>query len=260
MLIVGSAFKGYTIEATDGRFGTVKTFLFDDTSWKIRWVVIDTGNWLPGRLVLVHPSAIGQPDHERQTLPVNLTKAKIEASPDLAQDQPVTMQMQNHLYSYYGWDPYWGPNFYGAGLVSGLGMTGGFPMASHTPRERATDSHTLQLGTDDGDPHLRSMTSLRGYHIHASDGSIGHVENFLLDDATWAIRYLIVDTRNWWPGAHVLISPFAVKSISWDDHEIRLNVSREQVKSSPSWEPAQIIDDMYERRLHTHYGWPGYGW
>ncbi len=257
MLIVGSAVKGYTIEATDGPIGTVSTFLFDDTSWKIRWLVIDTGHWFTGRQLLVHPSAIGQPDHDRQTLPVKLSKAKIEASPEIAQDQPVTMQMQNQLYSYYGWDPYWGPDFYGAGLVSGLGMTGGFGVPL---RAVPQEGDTLQLGSEDGDPHLRSMVSVRGYHIHATDGSIGHVENFLVDDESWAIRYLIVDTRNWWPGAHVLISPFAVTSIEWDAHQIRLSVSREGVKSSPPWEPAQIIDRMYEQRLHTHYGWPGYGW
>ena len=265
MLIVGSALKGYAVEASDGRIGTVKTFLFDDTTWKIRWLVIDTGHWLTGRQVLVHPSSIAAPDHERQHLPVNLTKAQIEASPDIQQDEPVTMQMQDHLYSYYGWDPYWGPDYYGGGLMgigtSGLGMPFfGQSLAQSQSREMAMDTDTLQRGSDDGDPHLRSMTSVRGYHIHATDGSIGHVENFLIDDVTWAIRYLIVDTRNWWPGAHVLISPYAVESIDWSASQVRLNVSRDLVKSSPPWDPVAVVELMYERRLHTHYGWPGYGW
>jgi hypothetical protein len=257
MLIVESALKGYAIEASDGRIGTVKTFLFDDTTWKIRWLVVDTGHWLTDRTVLVHPSAIGLPDHERQHLPVNLTKAQIEASPDIQQDQPVTMQMQNHLYGYYGWDPYWGPDYYGGGLT-GIGTSGlGTPFPGH---ETAMDTDTLQRGSDDGDAHLRSMHAVRGYHIDATDGSIGHVENFLIDDVTWAIRYLIVDTRNWWPGAHVLISPYAVQSIDYDDQKLRLNVTRDKVKASPPWDPVEIVEDMYERRLHGYYGWPGYGW
>ncbi|MGI4950511.1 MAG: PRC-barrel domain containing protein [Janthinobacterium lividum] len=254
MLIAGSALKGYAIEASDGRIGTVKTFLFDDTTWKIRWLVVDTGYWLTDRQVLVHPSAIGLPDHERQHLPVNLTKAQVEASPDIEQDQPVTMQMQNHLYSYYGWDPYWGPDYYGSGL-SGIGASGiGMPFFG---QGAVVDTDTLQRGSEDGDPHLRSMNAVRGYHIHATDGSIGHVENFLIDDMTWAIRYLIVDTRNWWPGAHVLISPYAVDSIGWSENQVRLNVSREMVKSSPPWDPVAVVEQLYEHRLHKHYGWPG---
>ncbi len=222
--------------------------------------MIDIGHWLTDWQVLVHPSAVGRPDHERQHLPVSLTKSQIEASPDIAQDRPVTLQMQEHLCSYYGWDPYWGPNFYGAGLYgSGLGMAGAFGVPPYGT-EREMPGETLQLGSEKGDPHLRSMTALRGYHIHATDGSIGHVENFLLDDATWDIRYLIVDTRNWWPGAHVLISPYAVQSVGWGDRQVHLNVSREQVRTSPPWAPADIIEHAYEQQLHKHYGWRGYGW
>jgi hypothetical protein len=260
MLIVGSALKGYAIEASDGRIGTIKTFLFDDTTWKIRWLVIDTGNWLTRRQVLVHPSAIGMPDHERQNLPVRLSKAQVEMSPDIEQDRPVTMQMQSDLYGYYGWDPYWGPNFYdpaGFGIGPGAMFNRG---RSYPGGDAAQEAETLQMSSDDGDPHLRDMTAIRGYHIHATDGSIGHVENFLLDDAAWAIRYLIVDTRNWWPGKHVLIAPYAVTNIDWIDQQVRLNATREQVKTSPAWEPAEIVERVYERELHSHYGWPGYGW
>ncbi len=122
------------------------------------------------------------------------------------------------------------------------------------------DSDPLQLGSEDGDPHLRSMASVTGYHIHASDGVIGHVEDFMLDDGTWTIRYLIVDTRNWWPGAHVLIAPYAVQSIASTDRQVRLTVSREQVKGSPPWNPAEVAEQVYERQLHRYYDWPGYGW
>ncbi len=258
MLIVGSALKGYAIEANDGRIGTVKTFLFDDATWKIRWLVVDAGHWLTDRQLLIQPSAIGKPDYEMRLLPVDLTKAQVEASPDIRQDQPVTMQMENETHGYYGWNPGRGPDFYGAGLI-GFGTDGGFETSSEIA-ERPRDSDTLQLGSEDGDPHLRSMTALRGYHIHATDGSIGHVEDFMVDDASWAVSYLIVDTRNWWPGAHVLMSPYAVRSIEWGDHEIRLNVSREQVKASPPWDPVEVVEQAYERRLHDHYGWHGYGW
>jgi hypothetical protein len=222
--------------------------------------VIDTGNWLSGRKVLVHPSAIGTPDHQGQHLPVRLSKAQVEASPGIEQDRPVTMQMQSDLYGYYGWNPYWGSNFYGpVGLGIGPGVI--FDQGGTYPGEDGVqEAQALQMGGDDGDPHLRDMTALQGYHIRATDGTIGHVENFLLDDARWDIRYLIVDTRDWWPGAHVLIAPYAVKDIDWSDQEVRLNVRRDQVKASPKWDPGEIVEPVYERQLHNYYGWPGYGW
>ena len=268
MLIAGSALKGYAIEASDGRLGSVKTVLFDDQSWNIRWLVIDTGHWLSGRQVLVHPSAIAQVDVAAEALHLALTKAQIEASPDIERDQPVTMQMESQLHSYYGWDPYRAPNFYGAGLIGagtmglgmpGLGVNGGYGGPSLSGQQEMAED-TIQMRSDDGDPHLRSMSSVTGYHILATDGEIGHVENFLIEDTTWSIRYLIIDTQNWWPGEHVLMSPYAVKSIDYTNEQVQVTVTRAQVKSNPSWDPAKIIDEAYERQLHGHYGWPGYGW
>ena len=117
MLEVGSALKGYAIEASDGRIGTVGDFLFDDRTWKVRWLVVDTGTWLTGRKVLVHPSAIGRADYERRELSVSLTKSQVKGSPDILQDQPVSQQMERRLYDYYGWDPYWGDNYFGMGSM-----------------------------------------------------------------------------------------------------------------------------------------------
>ncbi len=255
MLIVGSALKGYAIEASDGRIGAVSDFLFDDRTWKMRWLVVDAGGWLTGRKVLVHPSAIRHVDHERQELPVSLTKAQVKNSPDILSDAPVSQQMEADLYNYYGWDPLWSGQYLGAGAMTGVLM----PPPPYRG-EMLREAGNFQPRPDEGNMHLRSIAAVRGYHIHATDGEIGHVENFLVDDANWGIRYLIIDTRNWWPGQHVLMSPYAVQKISWSEHEVRLDVSREQVKASPAWDPLAIIDQLYEKRLHSHYSWPGYGW
>ena len=99
-----------------------------------------------------------------------------------------------------------------------------------------------------------------GYHIQATDGPIGHVENFLVDDETWGIRYLVIDTKNWWPGQHVLMSPYTVRGISWSDRDVTLDVTCDKIKAGPAWDPAGMIDRNYEERLHGYYGWPGYGW
>ena len=257
MLQVVSNLIGFSIEAQDGPLGSVNDFLFDDTTWKTRWLVIDTGHWLTGRKVLVHPSSIGQIDYERRTIAVALTKAQVEGSPDILQDRPVSRQMQSSLYGYYGWDPYWGGGMYGSGLYAD-GMYGGG--LGVLPFNRMGMAGGSDLALEDGDPHLRSVKEVKGYHIHATDGDIGHVQDLLIDSTGWGLRYLIVATSNWWVGQHVLISPYAVKEVDWLGQHIRLDVDRAKVKASPAWDPIAEIGEGYERQLHSHYDWPGYGW
>ncbi len=256
MLLVISALKGYAIAAKDGHIGTVSDVLFDDTTWKMRWLVVDTGDWLPGRQVLIHPTALGQVDWKREVLPVHLTKKQVEDSPDVAQDLPVSRQMEDTLYNYYGWDRSWGSDSY-----IGMGAMGA-PMAGapYFGGSLAEERELAGIAMNAGDPHLRSADTVTGYDIHATDGDIGHVENLLMDSNSLTIRYLIVDTSNWWFGQHVLISPYAVSEIDWSAGKVGVNVTCAQVKASPAWDPLAEIDEAYERRLHTHYGWPGYGW
>ena len=256
MLLVVSVLKGYAIDASDGRIGTVSDFLFDDRTWKMRWLVADVGTWWTGHKVLIHPSAIDGVDHELRQLGLSLTKERIKGSPDAREDEPVSRQVEYNLHSYYGWDPMWADNgYFGAGAMALPLMSpplfGGFV---------AGEAAGVGPGTDEGDPHLRSVVAVTGCHLQASDGAIGHLENFMVDDATWTIDYLIVDTRNWWPGKHVLLSPHAVKDINYLDGKIRLNVSRDQVKGSPPWDPVTAIERAYQRRLHSYYDWPAYGW
>ncbi len=255
MLQVISPLTGFSIEATDGRIGTVVDFLFDDASWKVRWLVVDCGTWLTGRKALIHPSAVSQEDLERQRFVVALTKAQVEGGPELAEDQPVSLQMEAQLYSYYGWDPLWG----GANLSA---IPGAMASPLSAPQYMGLGSTEAAEVRDGGptlgvDPHLRSVVEVTGYRVHAVDGEIGHVENLMFDDADWEVRYFIVDTRNWWFGQRVLISPIAVKTIDWFDRHVELNVSRERVKASPPWDPLVAFDDEYANRLHKHYGWPG---
>lgn len=258
MLLAISSLKGFAIEAEDGSIGTASDFLFDDRTWKLRWMVVDTGGWLAGRKVLVHPSAIGPLDYSGEHLVVRLTRQQVKDSPDILNDAPVSRQMQDNLYGYYGWNPLWGGSNYLGGYPYGMG----FPSASARPYDEVAvlEADRANARLDDADPHLRSTSAVTGYHIHATDGSIGHIENLMVETDNWGIRYLVVDTRNWWFGKQVLLSPYAVKQINWTDREVVVNVSRDQVKASPSWDPAAIIDRPYEERLHGYYGWPGYGW
>jgi hypothetical protein len=269
MLFAVSALKGLAVAASDGGIGVVKDFLFDDRNWRLRWMVVDTGGWLPGRKVLIQPSAIAPLDlgptwanRLPQTnfapelwLSLRLTCGQVATSPELAEHEPVSLQMQRRLHEHYGWDPEWGASYFGANGIQTALLT---PPHSLAAAER-DDAYT-PAPPDRGDPHLRSVAAVVGYGIHASDGDIGHVENLLADDAHWDIRYLVAATRNWWPGKHVLLAPYAVRDVDWYDHHVHLKVSREQVQMSPPWDPLALTDQLAERTLHAHYGWPGYGW
>jgi uncharacterized protein YrrD len=268
MLNAVSSLKGFEIQAKDGLLGTVSDFLFDDSTWKVRWMVVDTGRWLTGRKVLIHPSAVISADYGDRELTVALTKAQVQDSPDILQDRPVSRQMQNDLYGYYGWDPLWGGGMFGGGGMYGGSIYGGGMGAMASPvlapayfgESAVREAERGGTSSDDGDPHLRSIAEVTGYHVHATDGEIGHIQDILVDNVSWGIRYLVVDTSNWWFGQHVLVSPYAVKSVEWHDRHVRLDIARERVKSSPPWDPAEITDTEYEQRLHNHYDWPGYGW
>jgi hypothetical protein len=254
MLEAISALKGFAIEAADGRMGTVVDFLFDDASWKVRWLVVDCGSWLKGRKVLIHPSAVSYVALEDEQFDVELTKAQVEGSPELLEHQPVSRQMESRLYDYYGWDPLGeeAPN-----LVPTSGAMASPLSAPPWLGAQRSDEPPEEVAAGEDDEHLQSIVEVMGYHIHAIDGEIGHVENFLFDDRDWSLHYFIVDTSNWWFGKHVLISPHAVKAIEWSDRQVQLDVSRQQVEASPPWDPLVAFDEIYAKRLHEHYGWPG---
>ncbi len=257
MLLAITGLEGFGLEARDGRIGAVVDFLFDDASWRVRWLVVDCGSWLEGRKVLVHPSAISYTALEDQKFDVELTKSQVEASPELLEHQPVSRQMEARLYDHYGWDPLGdeAPNLVpvpGA-MASPLMAPPYFGFGKQTPG----DAGAVAAASEQADNHLQRVLEVLGYHIHAIDGEMGHAENFLFDAADWSLRYLVVDTSNWGFGKQVLIAPHAVKIIDGSDRRIRLDVSREQVQSSPPWDPLVAFDRAYATRLHEHYGWPG---
>jgi hypothetical protein len=262
MLFAVSGLIGCPVRARDGDIGAVRDFLFDGETWTIRWMAVDTGRWLPGRRVLIHPSAIAPIElppkpvlpmmsmGDSLELSVNLTKAAIEAGPQAGEDEPVTRDMEALLYGYYGWDPYWGATHFGAELMPDAEQR----IVGDAARREA-DAQTSPI---DGGPRLHELASLKGYAVHALDGDIGHVENVLADDSDWEIRYLVIATRNWWPGKVVQLSPYAVKAVDWFGERIDMNVSREQIRSAPEWDPAALADEAREDELHRHFGWPGY--
>jgi hypothetical protein len=250
MLWDASALDGYAIEASNGRIGSVGDFLFRDTTWIVRWLVVDTGNWLSGRKVLLPLSALGRPDPSLRQFPIKLTMQQVKDSPDIDTDRPVSRQHETHIYRHYGWDPYWGRTFFPMGGGVAMPFTETLPRSGSVPLGAFSD-HSRQA---EGDPHLRSAEAVTGLQVHATDGEIGHVEDFLLDDADWSIRYIKVDTKNWWPGNRVLISPRSIRSIDGPSRLVHLDVGRQKVKNSPPYDPSRTVDGAYDETFLTYYG------
>jgi hypothetical protein len=250
MLWNASAFNGYAIEASDGRLGTVSDLLFEDTGWVIRWLVVDTGDWLPGRKVLLPLSALGQPDRAPRHFRIKLTMQQVKGSPDVDTDLPVSRQIEAQVHDYFGWDPYWSGSF----LPMRNAMATPVVPPLYEPQSARHDLAGVDAAPNEGDPHLRSIATITGCHIHASDGEIGHIEDFLVDDAGWNIRYIKVDTGNWWPGERVLISPYSVREIDWSGRLVHINVNRQKVKNAPAYNPSITVDGAYEEKFLTYYG------
>jgi hypothetical protein len=244
MLIKAKTVKGYKLDSLDGEIGKVKEFYFDALHWAIRYLVAETGTWLTGRQVLISPYALVSVNNEKENIEINLTRKQIEESPPLESDKPVSQQFEDAYYGFYGWPLYWvGPNMWGA-----------YPFIVRDP-EKWTD---LSQEEKEWDPYLRSTRDVTGHHIQAEDGEIGHVEDFIFDDETWAIRYLIIDTQNWWPGKKVLVSPQWIERVSWIESKVFVNLTRETIRQSPEYTADSLLTRDYETGLHRHYNRRGY--
>jgi hypothetical protein len=260
--------ENYELRARDGSIGHVKDFYFDDQKWHVRYAIVDTGLWLTGRKVLISTAARTRSESEPGYFSVELTKEQVRNSPDIDTTRPVSRQHEEQLHSYYAWPNYWGGPYVGGGVSAPIAgpaaPTASAVHASRAPLEGRAGETLEGRGASRGawrekgdDPHLRSVNAVRGYHIEATDGSIGHVADFVIDEATWAVRYLLIDTRNWLPGKKVIVSPSQIRDVSWLESSVFVDLTREAIKSGPEFDESRPLTADYTDRLDAHYrGWP----
>jgi hypothetical protein len=242
--------KGLVVRATDGELGTVDQFYFDDETWGIRYLTVDAGGWLGGRMVLISPHSVAHTDWAAKRLDVALTKKQVANSPDIDTHKPVSRQHEAAFLGYYGYPYYWGgPYLWGPAA---------YPANLATPPTASTVAMAERIQRESADSHLRSAEAVTGYNIEAADGDLGHVDGFVVDDKAWAIRYIEVATRNWWPGKKVLVSPAWIERVSWTDSKVYTGLSREAIKNGPEYAESMPITREYESRLYFHYGRPPY--
>jgi hypothetical protein len=245
MLLNACYLNGFILAGRDGIMGTVKEFLFDDRHWTVRYLIADTGHWLPGRRVLISPYALHLVDMEEHRIAVDLTRKQIDGSPGLLASQPVTRQFEEEYYRYFAWPIYWNGPF----------LWGYAPVPQRSPAEGAA---AMDPPYPSWDAHLGSTRDFSGYHILATDGAIGHVHDVIIDDETWAIRYLIIDIGTWWPGRKVLIAPQWIGRIDWDASIVSIVLTREVIRLSPDYVDDVRLTRAYEETLHRHYDKRGY--
>ena len=283
---------GLSVVASDGEAGHLHDLYFDDQTWTIRYLVADTGSWLFGRRVLISPqvarlnTSLEQPDRLPDAIHLALTQEQIENSPDINLNQPVSRQHEVELHGYYGWLGYWQVD----PLVAPVGATPHMPMREQPAVNRselvdaemadadgsltATDaSNSVEPNSQEParqeparqeparqepDSHLRSAREVMGYNIHATDNEIGHVEDMLLDEENYELRYLVVDTRNWLPGKQVLVATDWVREVKWTESAVQVGITRAQVENSPVYSARSPISREFEIELYNAYDLPGY--
>lgn len=240
--------KHYTFQARDGDVGRVQDFYFDDRSWTVRYIVLETGRWLPGRRILVAPEAIDATDWQTKRIQLGLTQETIEKSPRAELHEPVSQQHLEDLHAYYGWAPYWNTE---------PSPMGGIPIPRFGHPRADAAAHESDSKTEDA-AHLRSVDEVLGYSIEAEDDSIGVISDFGCEEGSWTIRYLVVDTRKWLPGKRVAVSPDWVERVDWPEAAVHVDLPKRRIEESPAFDPSEPFNRETEEVLYDFYGRPKY--
>jgi hypothetical protein len=241
---------GFALAAQDGEIGTLREAYFDDARWTLRHLVVETGGWLSGRRVLVSPHAVSGIDLVARQVAVTLTRSQVERAPSIDSDRPVSRQHEHDVYDFYGYPYYWG----GSGLWGTLDMPMGGAIAPFTPpMPSEAERAARQAEHDSANPHLRSSAEVTGYEVRASDGSIGHVHDFLFDAGNWRIEWLVVDTHDWLPDRLVLVPPRLVLGVDWSARQAVVRLNRQAVHDSPPYHHAPAPGQNHVLAAQRHF-------
>jgi uncharacterized protein YrrD len=244
---------GCAIHAADGEVGHVRDVYFDDETWLVRYVVVDTGGWLSSQEVLLVPSVLTGREQGDRAFTTALTRQQVKDSPPVTADMPLSRQYEERLHAHYGWLPYWdmpvyaSPGLYSypplGGVVPPVGEGAAAVPGEGAPRPRSEEREIIERA-EAGDPHLRSFREVKGYRVEARDGRIGHVMDALVQPEAWRISHLVIDTRNWLPGKHVVVDTKVARSVDWSEARVVVDLSRDEVRAAPELESGRLGIDL----------------
>ncbi|WP_207425664.1 PRC-barrel domain-containing protein [Pedobacter sp. SYSU D00535] len=238
---------GYKMGATDGDIGEVKGFYFDDQTWTVRYLVVETGNWFSGKKVLISTDSVQQPDFNAGVFPINLTREQIKNGPDIDTEKPVSREHEQLMHEYYPWNRYWQSGYFTVGMMAYNSM----PLEEEIHMRQAEETAEKHTHTD---THLRSTSEVKGYSIHASDGSIGEIDDFVFDDQSWKIEYMVADIGGWFKDKKILIPPRVIRDIRWEMSEVVVSLSKEEIKDSPHYDESMTHGDDFDTHFGSYYG------
>jgi hypothetical protein len=228
---------GGKIQAIDGDVGEIRSFYFDEREWVVRYLLVETSPWFNSRDILLSLDCFKDVDWKARTYPVNLTKEMVRKSPAIDTGKLISRYKEEEIVQYYGWQEYWNVR-----------------TLERRPMAGTQAGHEVAVAVPPQTPVLRNTREVFGYAVRATDGELGTVSGFIVDDVCWQVRYAVIDTGTWMPGKRVLVAPERIASINWEEADISLNLTREQIKEAPEYDPRQIIDQTYEDKLCRYYG------
>lgn len=238
-----STILGYRVNAVDEEIGSVADFFLDDESWFVRYLVIDTGTWLPGRKVLISPVEAGEPDWAEQSVPVDLTAEQIQSGPTIQSDLPISRRKETEIARHYGWPHYWEP-------LAGFAQTPAMPTVPIGVEPEKMEE------TEEPETHLRSVKEILGYSLKAEDDRIGKLEDLIVETEDWHTHMLVVDTRAWLPGKSVTLYPEDVTAIDWAEQVLVVEKTVEQIRNGPRFDPEEPVNRELEIQQYDYYGRP----
>ena len=240
---------GLTLHASDGDIGTVRDIYFDDRRWAVRYLIVETGSWLESRRVLISPVSVESIDWHEGTVHLRLSRQQVKGSPDIDTHKPVSRQHELDYLDYYGY-----PDYLSGSLLWGMTPYPVMPPGDLKPYNAGQEARAAQSE----DPHLRSRKEVVGYNLEAADGPLGHLQDFLVDNGSWAIRYVVIDTAKWWIGKHVVIPPQWISQLDWAGKSLTVDVSRAAIQAAPEYRSDGEFLREDEAALFTYYNRPDY--
>lgn len=256
MLRSVKSLKNYSLAAKDGHIGHLLTLYFDDQNWSVKYLVVDTGNWLPGKKILLTSNVVGEPDWADKSIFVSLTKNQILTSPTLDTNIPVSEQHKKHENIFQGAMHFFIHNE----TQKQKSFAEELRIETDVPEMGAEilDIKHDEVHGKSFDPHLRSCQRIKGYHIQTLDKELGHIEDFIIDDETWEIKQIVVATKNWVPGRMVMCPPDLVTQIDCEVSKICLNITAADLYHLPEFDVHLPANKVMETRFYDYAGKPMY--
>ncbi len=249
MLLRTSRLEQSHLRARDGRIGKITTFLFDEEQWVLRYIVAKHGFAFFGRRVLISPMSVTGALRDGEAITVGLTRKQVKNAPAADLAQPISRKKEAQFLRYYRVPVYWG----GAGLWGGALTPVEAGSLASAPGLEAEYPPEADAETRD-ESHLRSTREVAGYRVCAPENEVGQITDFVIEDTTWAVRYLRVETDEGVGGGTLFISPHWVREISWIERRVSIDTPLEQLRDVPRVGEGGAPTRDEEERLHEFFG------